>query len=141
MISDRTLRVLEFTRIREILAEEALTESGALLCRELVPFDELENVKANRIDTHPEIGLIEPVLHFIDHPGIPPTGKIGLHVINGGFQAVLGNLIHQMANPCIFLLNHRIVVFKQVLRPPCQKQHHQQKQQSNHTDGSPADKV
>ena len=51
MISERTLRVLEFTRIREILAEEALTESGAALCRELAPYDELENVKAALAET------------------------------------------------------------------------------------------
>ena len=29
MISERTMRVLEFTRIREMLAEGALTEGGA----------------------------------------------------------------------------------------------------------------
>ena len=37
MMMDRTLRVLEFTRIREMLAEGALTENGRERCRALVP--------------------------------------------------------------------------------------------------------
>ena len=41
MITDRNLRVLEFNRIREMLAESALTEIGAEKCRALTPFDTL----------------------------------------------------------------------------------------------------
>jgi len=35
MMTERTLRVLEFTKIREMLAEGALTETGAEKCRAL----------------------------------------------------------------------------------------------------------
>ena len=37
MMKERTLRVLEFTKIRERLAEKALTPMGAELCMQLVP--------------------------------------------------------------------------------------------------------
>ena len=37
MMSDRTLRVLEFTKIREQLAAKALTPMGAEKCLALVP--------------------------------------------------------------------------------------------------------
>ena len=41
---DRTLRVLEFTKIREELADRAITEMGAALCRELLPSSNLQEV-------------------------------------------------------------------------------------------------
>ena len=37
MMTERTLRVLEFPRIREMLAEGALTALGAEKCRALTP--------------------------------------------------------------------------------------------------------
>ena len=46
MMKERTLRVLEFTRIRELLAEGALTPAGAEKCRTLEPADELAAVQA-----------------------------------------------------------------------------------------------
>ena len=49
MISERTLRVLEFTRVREMLAEGALTEIGAEKCRTLVPFDTLAEAEQAQI--------------------------------------------------------------------------------------------
>ena len=48
MITDRSLRVLEFVKIREQLAALALTPSGAEMCRGLVPygaFDLAENAQ------------------------------------------------------------------------------------------------
>ncbi len=51
MMTERTLRVLEFTRIRELLAEGALTEAGAEKCRTLVPFDDLAAVQAAQAET------------------------------------------------------------------------------------------
>jgi MutS2 family protein len=39
MIAERSLRVLEFTKIREQLAALALTPSGAELCQSLIPYD------------------------------------------------------------------------------------------------------
>lgn len=44
MIKERTLRVLEFTKIREMLAEKALTELGAERCRALTPTDNLPQI-------------------------------------------------------------------------------------------------
>ena len=41
-MQERTLRVLEFTKIRERLAALALTPMGAELCRELTPFTDKE---------------------------------------------------------------------------------------------------
>ena len=51
MMKERTLRVLEFTRIREMLAEGALTEAGAEKCRTLEPADDLANARALQAET------------------------------------------------------------------------------------------
>ena len=51
MMTERTLRVLEFTRIREILEEGALTALGAEKCRELLPFDELADITQAQQET------------------------------------------------------------------------------------------
>ena len=51
MMTEKTLRVLEFTRIREMLAEGALTETGADRCRELTPYDDLPSVEAAQAET------------------------------------------------------------------------------------------
>ena len=65
MISERTMRVLEFTRIREMLAEGALTEAGAEQCRALVPMDDLPQV----LDAQAETEEATVILHYIGgHP-------------------------------------------------------------------------
>ena len=65
MISERTTRVLEFTRIREMLAEGALTEAGAEKCRALVPMDDLPQV----LDAQAETEEATVILHYIGgHP-------------------------------------------------------------------------
>ena len=51
MMTERTLRVLEFTRIREMLAECALTESGAEKCRAAVPFCDMPEVARAQAET------------------------------------------------------------------------------------------
>ena len=51
MMTERTLRVLEFTKIREMLAEGALTETGAEKCRALTPWDDLPAVEAAQAET------------------------------------------------------------------------------------------
>ena len=51
MIKERTLRVLEFTRIRELLAEGALTEAGAERCRKLEPYCDLPSARAAQEET------------------------------------------------------------------------------------------
>ena len=50
-MKERTLRVLEFTRIREMLAEGALTEAGAEKCRSLEPVDDLASAEALQAET------------------------------------------------------------------------------------------
>ena len=44
MMKDRTLRVLEFTKIREQLAQYAVTDMGRELCLSLTPFNKLVQV-------------------------------------------------------------------------------------------------
>ena len=51
MMTERTLRVLEFTRVREMLAEGALTAPGAEKCRALVPFDTLFDIDQAQRET------------------------------------------------------------------------------------------
>ena len=51
MMKERTLRVLEFTRIREMLAEGALTEAGAEKCKALEPADDLASARALQEET------------------------------------------------------------------------------------------
>ena len=51
MITERNLRVLEFTKIRELLAEGALTETGAEKCRALLPMDDLVQVSEAQAET------------------------------------------------------------------------------------------
>ncbi len=46
MMTERTLRVLEFTKIRAMLAEKALTPMGEELCNALTPSDNLAEVTA-----------------------------------------------------------------------------------------------
>ncbi|MBQ8654133.1 MAG: endonuclease MutS2 [Clostridia bacterium] len=50
-MKERTLRVLEFTKIRDMLAEKALTEMGAERCRALTPSCNLSEVKAWQQET------------------------------------------------------------------------------------------
>ena len=50
-MKERTLRVLEFTRIREMLAEGALTEAGAEKCLSLEPQDDLAAAQALQAET------------------------------------------------------------------------------------------
>ena len=53
MIKERTLRVLEFTRIRELLAEGALTETGAMFytghCTSLPAYARMKEIMSDRL--------------------------------------------------------------------------------------------
>ena len=51
MIKERTLRVLEFTKIRERLASKALTPMGAERCMALVPSDNLPEIEMWQAET------------------------------------------------------------------------------------------
>ena len=71
MISERNLRVLEFGRIREMLAEGALTEIGASKCRALAPSDDLAAVKASQEETEEAVVILQyigghPMTEFPD---------------------------------------------------------------------------
>ena len=70
-MKERTLRVLEFTRIRELLAEGALTPAGAEKCRQLEPADELTAVQALQAETEEATVILQyagghPMIAFPD---------------------------------------------------------------------------
>ena len=44
MMKERTLRVLEFTKIRDMLTEKALTPLGAEKCQALVPSTNFQEI-------------------------------------------------------------------------------------------------
>ena len=83
MMKERTLRVLEFTRIREILAEGALTEAGAEKCRTLEPADNLANAQALQAETEEAAVILQytgghPMSAFPDiRPVLTICGKGG----------------------------------------------------------------
>ena len=68
MMTERTLRVLEFVRIREMLAEGALTELGAAKCLELVPDCDLPSVLASQEETEEAVSILR---YTGGHPMIP----------------------------------------------------------------------
>ncbi|MCR4875790.1 MAG: endonuclease MutS2 [Clostridiales bacterium] len=61
MMTERTLRVLEFPRIREMLAEGALTAIGAEKCRELVPFDTMYDIELAQRETEEATVILQYV--------------------------------------------------------------------------------
>jgi len=90
MISERTMRVLEFVKIRDLLAEGALTETGAEKCRALEPLDELSDVLAAQAETeeasvilryvggHPMASFpdVRPALSICDKGGTLSAGML-----------------------------------------------------------------
>ena len=78
MMKERTLRVLEFTRIREMLAEGALTAAGRERCLTLEPFCDLPSVRAAQAETeffsHFCLLLIE--FYISPREWKPPTNSI-----------------------------------------------------------------
>ncbi len=54
----KALRVLEFTKIREQLAGYALTEPGAALCHQLLPFDNLQDARHAQSETEEALMLL-----------------------------------------------------------------------------------
>ena len=77
------MRVLEFTRIRELLAEGALTEAGARKCRELAPSDDLATAAAAQAETEEATVLLQyigghPMAAFPDvRPALGISAKGG----------------------------------------------------------------
>ena len=91
MISERTMRVLEFVKIRELLAEGALTETGAEKCRALEPMDDLVSVQAAQDETE-EASVI---LRYIGgHPMIAfPDVRQALSTCEKGGTLSAGTLL------------------------------------------------
>ncbi len=74
MMTEKTLRVLEFPRIREMLAEGALTETGAEMCRKLAPFDTLYDISLAQRETEEAVSILQdtgghPLTEFPDARG------------------------------------------------------------------------
>ena len=65
MMTERTLRVLEFTKIREMLAEKALTPMGAEQCRALAPSDNLKEVTLWQQETEEAVVVLT---YYGGHP-------------------------------------------------------------------------
>ncbi len=71
MITERTIRVLEFSRIREMLAEGAMTPIGAENCRAMVPYDTLREAEEAQRETEEAAILLQytgghPLTEFPD---------------------------------------------------------------------------
>ena len=70
MMKERTLRVLEFTKIRDMLTEKALTDLGAEKCQALVPSTNFQEILAWQEES--EEALV--VLTYLGgHPMVPFT--------------------------------------------------------------------
>ena len=50
-MQEKALRVLEFTKIRDRLASHAVTQTGAELCRALLPYERLSEVNHAQAET------------------------------------------------------------------------------------------
>ena len=92
MMKERTLRVLEFTRIRELLAEGALTPAGAEKCRMLEPADELAAVQALQAETEEATVILQ---YTGGHPMIAfPDVKPALVICEKGGSLSAGMLLN-----------------------------------------------
>ena len=91
-MKERTLRVLEFTRIRELLAEGALTPAGAERCRQLEPADELTAVQALQAETEEATVILQ---YAGGHPMIAfPDVKPALVICEKGGSLSAGMLLN-----------------------------------------------
>ncbi len=59
MIKERTLRVLEFTKIRDRLAEKALTDMGRERCEALTPSDNLQEILQMQEETEEATVIVQ----------------------------------------------------------------------------------
>ncbi len=75
MITERNLRVLEFTRIREMLSEGALTPIGAEKCLALTPSDTLAEAERAQQETEEAAVLLQYVggHPLTDFPDVRPS--------------------------------------------------------------------
>ena len=92
MMPERSLRALEFPRIRERLAEGALTAAGAAKCGALVPFDDLVSVTAAQEETEEAAVILQ---YVGGHPMIafPEVGE-PLAICEKGGSLTAGMLLN-----------------------------------------------
>ena len=74
MMTERTLRALEFPRVLEMLSEGALTSLGAEKCRTLTPFDRLYEIDLAQRETEEAAVILQytgghPLVEFPDARG------------------------------------------------------------------------
>ena len=83
MMKERTLRVLEFTKIRDKLAEKALTPLGAERCQALIPSDNLQEITEWQQETEEATVILQylgghPMVSFSDvRPSLALVDKGG----------------------------------------------------------------
>ena len=91
MMTERTLRVLEFTKIRDMLAEGALTPVGAERCRALLPLDNLPAVEAAQAETEEAAVILR---YTGGHPLAPfPDVRPALLICDKGGSLSAGMLL------------------------------------------------
>lgn len=67
-MDERTLRVLEFTKIRDMLTALSVSDMGAELCAALVPIAGIEAIRDAQADTEEALSLLSYLPH---HPLVP----------------------------------------------------------------------
>ena len=91
MMTERTLRVLEFTKIRDMLAEGALTPLGAERCRALLPQDNLPAVEDAQAETEEAAVILR---YTGGHPMAPfPDVRPALQICDKGGTLSAGMLL------------------------------------------------
>lgn len=80
-MQEKSLRVLEFTKIRERLATHAITQTGANLCLSLLPYERLAEVNQALAETEEAVIVLtyrgdQPLVDFKDvRPALHLAGK------------------------------------------------------------------
>ena len=92
MMAERTLRVLEFNKIKALLSEGALTAAGAEKCRNLTPFDNLSSVMAAQAETEEATVILQ---YVGGHPMIAfPDVREALSICEKGGSLTAGMLLN-----------------------------------------------
>ena len=112
MFTERTLRVLEFTRVREMLAEAALTDMGAEKCRQLVPCGDLSAAQEAQAETEEAVVILRyvgghPLAAFPDVRAPLSACEKGANLSAGMLLGVAELLLY-----IFYLLNlHLMIIF------------------------------
>ena len=113
MMTEKTLRVLEFIKIREQLATLALTPLGAEKCRELTPYDDFTQVQEAQEETEEALVVltyvggnplhsfsdVRPYLALADKgAALSPRALLEIAVLLRACQAAKKSLITEREN-------------------------------------------